>query len=106
MNQERDISFFCRDTTDIDVTSEQQHFSQAKRFLITAREDQRNMSEHQPEGSDYVLLALIGKDMLARSNKSKLATVMTVITLAFRSLQPIEIDEVGTAYRTFINWSI
>lgn len=52
MNQKKDISFFCRDTIDSDVTSEQQHFSQARQFLVTARQDVQDhfRSEHRPEG--------------------------------------------------------
>jgi hypothetical protein len=51
---------------------------------------------------DYLLLTLIGKDILATDVN---ATVTTGITLAFRTLQPIEIDEVGTNYRkTRIVW--
>jgi hypothetical protein len=106
MNEEKNISFFCRDLIDSDVTSEHGYFQQAQRFLITARRDSANEGLHSPQNSDYLLLALIGKDMLARSNRQEYATAMTGITLAFRSLQPIEIDEVGINYRNTLNCSI
>jgi hypothetical protein len=65
MNEERNISFFCRDLFDSDVTFEHGYFQQARRFLITAWNDSANERLHSPENFDYLLLALIGKDMLA-----------------------------------------
>ena len=80
-----------------------QIFIQVRRFLQTGKED---AGPSLPEDADYLLITLIGKDMLSRSIKSEWANMMTGITLAFRTLSPIPIAEVGVEHRKELNKSI
>lgn len=99
-------AFFCRDTIDPHSTEKHSHYSQARRFSQTNQQDASDALKYIPEGYSYLAMALIGKDMLLRSKNDDIATMMTGITLAFRSLTPIEMDEVGTSYRKPLNWSM
>ena len=105
LNQEKNLAIYCRDNIDPDITTEQKHCQQVQRFLQTAKQDAHTCKE-AADGSEYVLLALIAKDMLKRCPQNGLADMMTGITLVFRSLTPIPIDEVGMSYRQDLNCSI